>query len=153
MKRPNKKKLLPSLILCLSLASCSTVQPPDVPVCEALNQHMVTDPSNGHLVLKGSPACLKQIGEPECGHCAMIVSGKEIYVGEKPDHLFNKKPWSQLKRESVFVPAVESYAPLATYIINSCKENNCNDQVDRFKIRLDSLSSIAEIMRVSQTPK
>lgn len=65
------------------------------------------------------------------------MSGREVYVGEK-DKL-NGKPWSQLKMESVLLPATESYAPLAAYIINACKKSGCSKDIEKFKVKLDSL--------------
>jgi len=86
---------------------------------------------------------MKQIGEPECGHCVWVVEGQEAFLGEGRGHWWNGKPWSQLRRESVYLPAQESYAPLATYIINACKKMNCSDDVTKFKVKLDSLNGIA----------
>ncbi len=140
MRKLRKTKSSISLILCASLSAC-TIKPPDVPVFEYLQQYFWTDPTNGHIILKPSPACMKAIKEAECGHGVFIVSGKEIYVGESKTTHFNGKPWSQLKAESVYVPAVESYAPLVTYIINACKKMNCYDAVDRFKVKIDKLSA------------
>jgi hypothetical protein len=137
----NALKFLLSIILSLSLTNC-TPKPPDVPVCEHLKQRLTTDPVTGHLILKASPVCMKEIGEVECGHCTYIVSGKEIYIGENEKFHLNKKPWSQLREESILMPAEESYAPVATYIINSCKKMNCSDDVTRFKVKLDSLNGI-----------
>lgn len=85
---------------------------------------------------------MKAIGESDCGHGVYIVSKREVFVGEHPSHWFNKKPWSQLQRESIYLPAVESYAPLAKYIINSCDKMGCNSQVDRFKVVIPTLSGI-----------
>lgn len=81
---------------------------------------------------------MEKINEPECGHCTRIVSGIEFYVGEKK--LFNEKPWSQLKMESVYVPSKESYAPLAAYMINACKKMRCQDEVTRFRTKLDPIA-------------
>lgn len=80
---------------------------------------------------------MKNIKEVECGHCVMIVSKKEFFVGEKEENRYNKKPWSQIREESVLFPAEESYAPLSQYVINACKKMNCNDQVNRFKVKLN----------------
>lgn len=140
MNKPNKLRFLALMPLLLSV-SCN-VTPPDVPVCEYLTQHMSMDPVTKHLLLTPSPTCETQIGEPECGHCTYIMSGKEIYLGEGLAHLLNKKPWSAVRAESVYVPAVESFAPIETYIINSCKKMNCNNQVDAFKIKINSLNGI-----------
>jgi hypothetical protein len=90
---------------------------------------------------------MEKIGEFECGHGVYILSGKEVWVGENPKHFFNKKSWSQLKRESMIVPAIESGAPILTYIINTCAQNHCNDAVDRYKIQLDELKGIGPVLR------
>ncbi len=129
-----------SIILFASLTNC-TEKPPDVPVCENLPQRLSKDSKTDHLMLVPSPTCMKEIGEVECGHCTFIVSGKEIYVGEEKEHLFNDKPWSQLKLESIYVPAKESYAKIAAYMINSCKRANCSAEVTKFKVKIDGLKS------------
>lgn len=67
-------------------------------------------------------------------------SGKTVMVSS---WLNGTKSWSKLKEESAYLPAVESYAPLSTYIINSCNKMHCSDQVDRFKVKLDSLNGVA----------
>ncbi len=117
--------------------------PPDVPVCEELTGKVTTDPVTGHVVMKASPACMEAIGETKCGHCVYIVSGRDIFVGEKKETHFAGKSWSQLKRESVLVPAEESYARIAAYMINACKKMKCSDDVNRFRVRLNSLSLTA----------
>ena len=122
------------------LISCAT--PPNVFVFEHLEARLTTDPKTGHTMLTPSPACMRAVKEMECGHGVSIVSGDEIFVGEAEKFRFNGKPWSQLRSESVYLPAEESYAPLAKYIINSCKQNNCDEQVNRFKVKLDSLNGI-----------
>lgn len=140
------RALLPFAILLLSLTRCVAPQPPDVFVFEHYYQQITHDPIKDHMILLPSPICMEKIGEFECGHGVAIMSQREIWVGEKPAHFYHGKPWSQLKRESIFLPAIESYAPLATYIINSCAENHCNDQVDRFKVQLDQLKGIGAVI-------
>jgi len=115
----NKRKswqwlhFVPWLLFALS---CQTVGlPPDVPVCEPLNQRISTDKTNGYVIWSPSPTCMKQIDEPECGHCVYTVSGKEIFVGEKSGHHLLGKPWSRVKIESVIIPA-ESFADINAYI-------------------------------------
>ncbi len=135
--------MLSFAILFCSLISCAP-QPPDVPVFEHLHQRISHDPVTDHLLLTPDPVCLEEIGEAECGHGVFIISGKEIFIGEKKEHWFNGKPWSQLKSESIFVPAVESYAPMATYMINSCEKLKCNDDVDRFRVKFDSLRGVKD---------
>lgn len=134
-----------SLWLLIEFSGCAT-QPPDVPVFEPYTQRVTTDPKTDHMILLPSPLCMEKIQEFECGHGVYILSGKEIWVGEQKAHWFHGKPWSQIKRESIFVPAVESYAPLATYIINSCEQAHCNDQVDRFKVQVDQLKGIGAVL-------
>jgi hypothetical protein len=133
--------LLLSAILCFFLTSCATT-PPNVPVCEHFAQRLWEDPQTGHTLLSPSPTCMEKIGEPECGHCVWIVEGQEAFLGEKEGHLLNGKPWSQIRKESVYLPAKESYAPLATYVINSCKKLRCNDDLTKFKVKLDSLKAV-----------
>lgn len=135
---PKKLRCLLLVILCGLQINCAT--PPDVPACQNLQQHLSTDPVTAHLILAPSPTCMKQIGEVECGHCVYIVSGKEVFIGEGKEHLLDGKTWSTLKQQAVILPAKESYAPLSAYLINSCKQANCNDQIDRFKIKLDLLN-------------
>lgn len=138
------KNLILILFSIFILSACDS--PPDVPVFEDLQPHMGTNPANGHIELRPDPACEKAIKEPACGHGVYIMSKKEIFVGEQKANYFNGKPWSVLKAQSIYLPAQESYAPLATYIINQCKKSNCSDQVDRFKVRLDELKSIGTLV-------
>lgn len=142
---PRKLKwLLFATSFCLQ-TSCAP-NPPDVPVFENLQQRLSTDPKSGHLILTASPTCMAQIEEAECGHGVFIMSGKEIFVGEKPANFYHGKPWSLLKQQSVYVPSVESYAPISTYIINSCNKMGCNDQVDKFRIKLNSVNGIWSLL-------
>lgn len=113
-----------------------------MPACEELTQHIVVDPVSGHSILKPSPTCQSKIGEDLCGHCVYIVSGKEIFVGEKTK--LNGKAWSEIKSESVLMPAVESYAPLSTFIINTCKKMNCSSTVDAFVIKIGTLNTLQQ---------
>lgn len=140
----NKIAWLLSVTSLWFLTNCTTV--PDVPVFEHFSQRLANDPVTDHIMLLPSPECMEQIGEFECGHGIYIISGKEIFVGEKKEHWFHGKPWSQLKRESIILPAEESYAPLSEYIINSCAKLNCNDQVNRFRVRFDELRGINTIL-------
>lgn len=137
-----KPAWLPFAILSWLLisAGCATT-PPDIPACEHLSSRVYTDPKTGHDMLEPSPACFAAIGEMECGHCVWIMSGKEAIIGEKPGTWFNGKPWSKLKEQSVYMPAEESYAPLAAYAINACKKMNCSNDVNRFKVKLNSLKA------------
>lgn len=130
-------------LLLVSLVNCSPT-PPDVPVCENLTQYLSND-DFGHIVLVANPICEQQIKEAECGHCVNILSGKESFIGESVSHQLYGKPWSKVRKESIFVPP-ESYASLATYIINSCKKAGCNSEVDKFKIKLNSLYGVAAIL-------
>ena len=131
-----------AILLWLLTNGCATPQPPDVFVFENMEQRFTTDPKTGHTILTPSPACEAAIGEMSCGHGVSILTGAEVFVGENSNHLFKNKKWSELRAESVYVPAVESYAPLSTYIINSCNKMGCNTQVDQFTIKLDSLNGV-----------
>lgn len=141
MLRKKKWKLF-AISLGLLGSACAT--PPNVPACEHLGQRLSNDPLTGHLILSPSPTCMKQIKEVECGHCVYIVNGKEIFVGEGKDHQLNGKPWSLLRQQSILLPSEESYTPLASYIINACKEMDCSDEVTRFQVKLNSLNGIGK---------
>jgi hypothetical protein len=141
MKKQSKPKWQLFAILSWLLTSCATV-PPDVPACQHMASRLYQDPKSGHTIFAPSPTCMKQIGEAECGHCVYIMSGKEVFLGEQKGHWLNNKPWSTLRAQSVYLPSAESYAPLSTYIINSCKKMNCSDDVDEFKVKLDSLNGL-----------
>lgn len=138
-------KLLLFVILSFLLANCAT-KPPDVFVFKNLQQHLSNDPVTGHLILSPSPLCVQKINEAECGYGVSIMTGREIFVGEDPAHYFNKKPWSVVKQQSLYVPAIESYAPIATYMINTCAKNKCDPNVDKIKVKLDSLSGVSAVI-------
>lgn len=143
MPKLNKIKLLLLSALPLLLTSCASLPPPpDVFVFENLEQHLVVDSETGHLLLKPSPACMKEVAEPECGHGISIISAKVIYVGEAEKVRYNGKPWSQIRRESIMMPAQESYAPTISWIINACAKLKCSDEVNRFRVKIESLDPL-----------
>lgn len=153
-----KLSALPFVISFCLLTSC-TPQPPDIFVFEPLTQRVATNPVNGHLELHPSPLCMEKIKEVECGHGVSVMTGREVFIGENPENMFDgldadpvtkkifkvKKPWSKLRPQSMIIPALESYAPLSVYMINACKKMNCNDQVDRFRVKLNSLNEIKNV--------
>lgn len=139
MQKNVKWQLFATSLLLLN--SCAP-KPPNVPACEHLGQHLSSDPISGHLLLTPSPTCLHSVGEPECGHCVLIVTGEEFFIGENSPYLLNGKPWSKIRGEAVYLPAVESYAPLSAYIIDACKKMKCSDDVTRFKVKLDFLKGL-----------
>ena len=132
-----KEIALALLSFSLLLQTSCDKAPPDVPACEHFNETIENDPVTGHTLLKPAPICMEEIKEPRCGHCIWIVSKKVQYVGEKKETWLNGKPWSQLRDESVLLPAEESYGPVSAHMINQCKKLNCSDEVDRFKIKLN----------------
>lgn len=136
--------ILSCVLLCSTLNTSCAPKPPDVPVCEHLSQRLAKDAITGHMILKPSPTCMEKINEAECGHCTYIISGKEIFIGEKDTSFFNGKSWSVLRSQSILVPAKESYAPIATYMINACKKMNCDDDVNRFRVKIGTLSGAVE---------
>jgi hypothetical protein len=126
------------LILSVCLTSCATLTPPDVFVFKNLEPSLVIDESNNHVYLTPSAACMEAIQEAACGYGVSIVTGKKHFVGEHEKTWFNKKPWSQLKAESIYVPSEESYAPMSAYMINACKKMNCNSEITKFRVKFDS---------------
>lgn len=128
------------------LLSCGGATIHDVPVFEDMQPRVITDSMNQHLMMIPDPVCQKEIGEIACGHGVFIVSGKEIFIGEAPAHMYKGKPWSVLKEQSIYVPAVESFAPIEQDLINMCAKNSCNDQVDKFRVKLDSLNGVKAVL-------
>lgn len=124
MQLRNRLKLPLLISLSLCLLSCCTPNIPNVYVFQELDPFTSIDPTTGDTILNPSPACEAAIQEPLCGHGTAIISGSEIYVGET--HLYEGKKWSELKAESILVPAIESYAPLEIFMINSCKKTKCS---------------------------
>ena len=134
-------KWLLLVVLSNLLTSCA-VQPPDVVILTELNEHIGIDPITGHTILRPSPTCFEKIQELNCLYGVYTMSGKEVFIGNNPVNYFNGKSATQIKEESILMPAVESYSPMVTYIINSCKALNCNSDVTKFKVKIDSLNSI-----------
>lgn len=137
-------KLIISLSSLLILLSSCT-QPPDVPACRALTQRVSEYRDEFGIpvrTLEPNPMCMKQIGEPACGYCVWTISSRVQYVGEQEKrHLFGK-PWSRIMREMVLMPS-ESYAKMKSYIIKNCKKNNdCNREIDKWRVKLDALDSV-----------
>lgn len=141
MPKLSKMRFKLFTILCFLALNACTIKPPDVYVFEPLDQHQYVDPGTDHIFLEPSPTCVAKINEPACGHGVSIMSGQDLYVGEKT--LYKGKKWSELRAEAVLLPAVESYAPLEAYIINACKKMNCDKQVDSFKVKLDELNGVS----------
>lgn len=135
--------LLSAISLCLGINGCATLPaPPDIFVFERLDTHLSIDPVTGHQILAPSPTCMQQIQEMSCGHGVSIMTGAEIYVGDAAGHGWKNKTWTELKQESVHLPAVESYAPLSTYMINACAKFKCNANLDAFRVKINSLNGI-----------
>lgn len=91
-----------------------------------------------------NPTCLKEVGEMSCGFCVWTISQKSQFVGEGDKYKLNGKPWSQIKREMIGMP-LESYAKFKAFTINMCKKtNDCSKDIDKWRVKLDSLDSIGE---------
>lgn len=76
--------------------------------------------------------------------CKFTLSDRVEFVGEEKQNWkdFGKglKPMSQYEAEAIILPAEESYAPLSVDLINLCKMSNCNKDVTKFKVKMDSIS-------------
>lgn len=144
-----------SLLLALTtfvLGGCTSfikTQVPDVPICRHLDTRPQTKIINGQTftVQRPNPMCMKAIGEARCGFCVYSVSEKQTYVGDKWNHLLlvagKKKTWSTIQEEAMTVPA-ESQAATKAFAVNVCKATkSCGQEIDRWRLKLDSLDSIA----------
>ncbi len=122
------------MIGCVGLESMTVVWKPPMAPPEKIGDTLVKRPN---------PVCMDEIGEAECGYCRYTISDKVIYVGEQPEHQFNSKPWSKLKKHAILFPAEESYAPMKAFGINACKSmGSCNKDIAKWRIKLDSFDSI-----------
>ncbi len=136
------------LISLLSLLSSCAIKPPDGPVCRPLNaKRIVTKDPFGIPVekIRPNPVCIAEIGEPECGRCTWTISDRVKFIGESEDHHLYGKPWSLIKIEAVIMPS-EYFAGLKSYIVKSCKELKCDDQIPRWRIKVDSIDSVGDLI-------
>lgn len=132
MQKKQRLRLF-AILFCSLMPSCATV-PPDAPAFHELEERIEYDPITNHVFKRPSPECEKAIQEPSCGYGVYMISGKEVFIGNAKGHDLNGKTWDQIKAESVLLPAQESFAPLADYVINSCEQTHCNEQIDRFRV-------------------
>lgn len=143
-------KLIISLSSLLILLSSCT-KPPDVPACRPLTQRTIEYRDEFGIPVRKSypnPTCVKMIGEPQCGYCIWTISSRVQYVGEaKKWHLYGK-PWSRVMTEMVLMPS-EGYARMKAYIIRNCKKHNdCNKNIDSWRVKLDALDSLPAAVSV-----
>lgn len=135
------------LVVSFLVVSCSA--PPDIPACRHLDLKRETKVVEGIgkiTVDRPNPVCNRQIKEPTCGYCTYTVSDKEQYVGENAKTLLHKKPWSQIKRQGVIIPA-EDYAAVKAFILDMCKKTNeCSKDIEHWRIKLDSLDSVGDAL-------
>lgn len=55
------------------------------------------------------------------GWCTFTISDKEIFL-DNDKKLYNGKTWSDLKKDSLIMPA-DSYAKIKAYILSECKKH------------------------------
>ncbi len=139
-----KQLLIMSLVILYALQLSGCMAPPDIPACRSLETREETKevPDIGRVTLdRPNPTCIKEINEATCGYCVWTISDKKQYVGENKKTWLYGKPWSQVLRESVLLPA-ESYAEAKAFVINECKKtNDCNKDIDHWRVKLDSFSN------------
>ncbi len=89
-----------------------------------------------------NPVCMKMLDEEECGYCTWSIKEKYQYVGENKETWLYGKPWSQIAAEAVLMPS-ESYARLKADIVENCKKSQeCNKDIAKWRVKLDSLDSL-----------
>lgn len=141
------KHLLSLTILCVLLSSCN--RPPDVPVCRPLDAKITEKRDAFGIIvreIRANPVCDKEIKEPSCGRCVWTISDKVQYVGEAKERWIYGKPWSRIRVEALVTPT-ESWAKIKANIVKSCKETNCDEQIPRWRVKLDSLDSIDDVFK------
>lgn len=145
--------------LAISNSGCAALKivkadVPDVPICRALHTRPETKdvPDIGKVTLqRPNPACMKNIGEPYCGYCVYTLTDKGVYIGNEWNHLLplkgKKKTWDTVVQEALVLPA-ESQADIKAFGINVCKiSGQCAQEIDRLRIKLDSLDSVGEAFK------
>lgn len=140
-------------ILCslfaLALSGCAGVQVSDRPMCRALKPITVKYPDAFGIVVteeRPNPTCMKAIGEGACGFCPYTVSDKQVWVGESKAYWLYDTPWSVLKEQCALVPT-QTLAALKEDAMVNCKKYGCGDQnIAKWRIKLDSLSSIGDVI-------
>ena len=129
-------------VLFVLILNVGCVKPPDVWVCRDLTEKVViTEDAFGveEMNLRGNPVCLSEIKENRCGYCVRSISGTHTYVGEDSTHQLEGKKWSEMRIDSVMLPA-DSYAALKEFIINSCKKSNqCAEGIAKWRTNLELL--------------
>lgn len=135
-----------ALLLILSvllLSGCTP--PPDFAVCRPLvlkTETKVVEGIGTVTLERPNPKCMKEIGEPSCGFCVWTISNRSQFVGDKKSAWLLGQPWSQVKAQSVLVP-VKEYAKVKSFVVNICKKTEeCNKDISRWRLKLDSLDSI-----------
>jgi len=133
------------LISFVFLLSACTVQPPDVPFCRPLEQRKIVkeSPEFGKIIdILPNPKCLKEIGESSCGFCVWTISNRSQFVGEGEKVRLQGQRWSEVKAQAIIAPA-ESQAKIKAFVINACKQSgDCSKDIDRWRLKLDSLDSV-----------
>ena len=130
--------------LSVLLSSCVS-KPKDSPFCRQLHSKTtVVKDAFGIPVttIRANPDCAKNINEPDCLRCAWLISDKVQYVGEAPGTWLYGKPKKKILEEAVIAPS-ESFAAQKAYIVKACKAANCDKEIPKWRVKLDSLDSIA----------
>lgn len=112
---------LTALIL---LSNCAT--PPDVPVCTELIPN-------------------------KKAYCTFTISDKEFMLDNSTNlYPISKKTLTQIKTESLLVPAT-SYAEIKGYILKACKKHNdCKGDIGKWQRKMLKLEKINEAKRLAQ---
>jgi len=135
-------------LTALLLSSCVSV-PPDGPVCRPLVERVIEQKDAFGVVTKivrPNPKCMKSCGEARCGYCVWMMSDRTQYVGEDKKFWLYGKPWSQIQQEATVVPS-EFMARLNAHMIKACKESGCDQQVNKWRVKWDSLDSIIDLTK------
>lgn len=108
------------LLIVLFLTGCAT-RPPDTEVCVEL--------------------------DPSRGFCTFTISDREFYIDENNPHDFQDgngpQTWWSIRPAMVMVPP-GSYAKLKSYVVKTCKQQKCDQQIGAWERRVKKLDEKIE---------
>lgn len=84
-----------------------------------------------------NPVCMKNIKEPTCGRCTWTIDDKVQYVGNNESNYLDGQSWLDIQLTGVIFPA-QSVAKVKGYIVNQCKKTNCNDNISKWRVKINS---------------
>jgi hypothetical protein len=124
------------------LVSSGCDKPPDKPFCRKKIAKKIEILDEFGFVkevrIRPNPDCIKTIGEAECGYCVWFVSDKQMYIGNKPENMYEGQAWDEILEEAIQLP-LSTFVSFKAYARTQCKKSNCDKQIPRWRVKFDKL--------------